>query len=103
MRYVVVLFVLVAGCATPEQQYAQQAADRAEYQRLLAQRCTSYGFTAGTLEFSNCVMQVDMSARNLLLQQSLQEESMRQERALPLCSSLGPGLRGYMKAQGRCR
>ena len=98
------LFVLPA--------YAQvevEIGSPAYWERVRA-RCGDYGFTPGTVEFKNCVMQLDQNVRqrqidreNMILQQGIQNESVRQQRALPLCSQLGPGMRGYMQAQGRCR
>lgn len=102
MRYAMCLLILV-GCATPEQERARQAAEQAEYQQLVFQRCRSYGFTDATPEFRQCVMQVDMAARQMLQQHTLQEESMRRQRAMPMCSTLPPGTAGYMRSQGRCR
>lgn len=51
------LFVLVAGCATEQTAYQQQ--QRAEqYRERLAAQCSDFGFTPGTPDFSNCMMQL---------------------------------------------
>lgn len=52
MRYLMVL--LLAGCVSVEEQNAQ-------YSMALNRQCLNYGFTQGTREFSNCVMQLDIA------------------------------------------
>ena len=120
---VIALSIALSGCAskTPEERAAFRQARQAEEQRQVAaqreayrqnvySQCRSYGFRDGSAEFNNCVMRVDMSnreqdaaTRQMILQQAIQAEQVRQQRALPLCSSMGPGMAGYMRAEGSCR
>ena len=102
-RYLCVL--LVAGCAEIQPQPSQEEI-LANYLQRLHATCASYGFRDGSPEFQNCLMQVDQATKNrrsatsnTLLQQMLQN----QQQALPLCSSLPPGLAGYRRAEGGCR
>lgn len=113
MRYAIYLCVLLAGCASPErlaalraQEQAQAQAQQEAYNRQVFGQCRAYGFTEGTPDFRNCLMQVDQAnqaqnaqIRAQILQQYLQEQSQ----ARPLCSSLPPGLDGYRRARGECR
>jgi hypothetical protein len=113
MRYIVFALVL-AGCATQEDiaarqrlQAQQEEAGRIAYfQRIVAQ-CRQYGFADESPDMKNCIMQVDQAnkaqLRGVILQQIMQDESARQQRALPLCSQLPPGLAGYSRSKGECR
>ena len=111
MRALIVLsMVLLGGCISVEERERRQQlaaeheqAQRQAYRQRINDRCASYGFRPGTPDFSNCVMQIDQGNRQMIRQQILQEESARQQRAMPYCSELPPGQAGYMRAQGQCR
>ena len=71
----------ISGCATPEQIAAeqrrkaeQQNAARAQMRLAIEGKCRSYGFTAGTTAFSNCLMQMDQQ-----VQAALREARARSE------------------------
>jgi hypothetical protein len=102
--------LVLVGCISPEERERrlqaraeQEEAQRQAYRQGIQNRCASYGFRPGTPDFSNCVMQIDQGNRQMLMQQMLQDESARQQRAMPYCADLPPGQAGYMRAQGRCR
>jgi uncharacterized protein HemX len=61
MRYLIVL--LIAGCATPEQQAYDQRQRQAAYADALTQKCVGYGFKQGEPAMANCRMQLDMAVR----------------------------------------
>ena len=92
-KYLLVL--LLAGCAQQQPQVS--------YRDQVFAQCRSYGHVEGTEQFKQCVMQVDMQNRALINQQALQDESARQYRAMPMCSSLTAFEAGFYRAQGRCR
>lgn len=108
-----VAFTLVGCAATPEQiearrqqEQAQQQAAQAAYRERVFGQCRAYGFTEGSAEFRQCLMQVDMAnqqqnaaTRQIILQQMLQQ----QYQSMPLCSSLPPFTSGYRRAEGTCR
>lgn len=48
----------LAGCQTPEERFAPQAADA----------CAGYGFTPGTVEFAQCQMQIVENKKAMLFQ-----------------------------------
>lgn len=116
MRYLVLLFVL-AGCATPEQIQArrdaeayQQEAQRQAYRDRVYGQCRAYGFSEGTDQFRNCLMQVDQAnqqqnaaTRQMLLQQLIQQQNESNVRAMPYCSMLPPAIAGFRRAQGTCK
>lgn len=95
-RYLFVL--LLAGCATPQ--------ERAQaYRTALENRCSAYGFTAGTPDFARCMMQLDAAARqqnDALLIQSIgnlsQPAPIRGERGSTTTHCTPDGLGGM-----RCR
>ena len=102
MRYLILL--LFAGFA-----HAQEIGSP-EYFSVLHERCGQYGFEKGTTAFSNCVMNLDqivkqrqLDRQNMILQQGIQDEAVRRQRAMPLCSQLPPGSQGFARAQGSCR
>lgn len=118
MRSFVYLVALtLVGCATPEQiearrqqELAQQQAAQAAYRERVFGQCRAYGFTEGTEQFRQCLMQVDMAnqqqnaaTRQMILQQYLQQQNEQEIRAMPYCSSLPPVIAGYRRAQGTCR
>ena len=117
MRYLIVLLMLLlmlSGCASPEQIAARQAQEAAQrvaqqeaYRQQVFGQCRAYGFTEGTPEFRQCLMQVDQAnqaqnaqMRSIILQQMLQQEYQ----SMPSCSSLPPGpLTEWRRGQGTCR
>lgn len=69
---------LCVGCAPPvnrAQSYASAEEARANYTMAIKDRCATYGFTPGTTDFSNCMMQVDANA------QAAQQANIQQQRA----------------------
>lgn len=70
MRRVVLLAtVLLAGCVSPEQQAAQDAAVRQQWLDQQRKNCLDYGFTEGTDAFATC-MQNGINARRQEMQQA---------------------------------
>lgn len=106
MRYLFVL-LFVAGCAIePDEQVVDSSSGQEAIQQRLIAQCRAYGFTEGTPEFSQCLMQIDMARkqRDSQVDQLLMQELIQQERRpLPSCASFPPGLAGYKKAAGECR
>ena len=56
-----------AGCVDPmvqqQQNFAAQEEARANYLLALQDRCSTYGYTRGTTEYANCMMQVDANTQ----------------------------------------
>jgi len=76
-----VLAAALSGCAEYEmQQQAAQAQARQQaqvnYVAGLRNRCAAYGYSPGTPEFSNCMMQVDQA------QQAASQADLQQRRAI---------------------
>ena len=107
---VALVHALSANAQAPTSGGAPGSSPQEEYRQSLIDHCMGYGFKQGTPELGGCVMQLDLANRqrraqreDLLLQQYLQDESAREQRSLPLCSQLAPAMRGYLRAQGKCR
>lgn len=104
---------LLAGCATPEQMAARQAAEaQAQEQRnqaytaALAAQCEAIGYVRGTDPWRSCLLQLHGQAQQQMASDRatlLQEALRRQYQSLPPCSSLPPGTSGYARSQGSCR
>ena len=74
---IIVITILLSGCVTPEER-AQIKLNKEK--ALIADdqnRCLNYGFTTGTSEFSNCMMQLDMARK----EEKALKEVLRCERA----------------------
>lgn len=113
MRYSICLFVLLAGCASPEairaqqeQEAAAQQARQEAYRQQVFGQCRAYGFRDGTPEFRNCLMQVDQANQQQNAQMRaviLQQEMQQQYQQMPLCSSLSYSIAALSASQGTCR
>lgn len=74
---IIVITILLSGCVTPE----ERAQIKLNKEKALIEgdknRCFNYGFTSGTTQFSNCMMQLDLARKE---EQAL-KEVLRCERA----------------------
>lgn len=52
LRFFPIVALALAGCVTPEQQLAEDAA-----------MCSGYGFQTGTTAYASCMMQIDQIRR----------------------------------------
>lgn len=100
-----VLLVVIAGCATQEQIAAQRAAQQRAalqqqemYHAQLVARCASFGFQQGTPGHSDCMLRLHQQ----VMQNAAQQQAVQPVVVPPRCSQLPPGLRGYAAAQGKC-
>ena len=58
MKWIIgLLFVVLAGCVSQEELAMQRYDEEQQYQAQLASQCRSFGFTSGTLEFAQCMLQ----------------------------------------------
>ena len=94
MKKIVILFavLLLYGCVTPEEKAQLQL----EKQKTLIledqNKCLGYGFTQGTDQFSNCMMQLDISRNEeKALKKTLRCEREKQRQA----NKKGPSLSGW--------
>lgn len=101
--------VLLAGCATPEERYRQaqqkaaaEAAAADNYRRGLESRCRGYGFQQNTPQFSQCVMQVDQSARQALAANKAREEQESRCQLAQAQACLSAGRSDCFQAYNNC-
>ena len=94
MKKIVILFavLLLYGCVTPEKKTQLQL----EKQKTLVledqNKCIKYGFSKGTDQFSNCMMQLDISRNEeKALKKALRCEREKQRQA----NKKGPSLSGW--------
>jgi hypothetical protein len=78
MRAILVLVVVLAGCASPEQIRQQQEAQQAQYLAALTGHCNSFGFRSGTTEHSQCMQ----AAHQQEQQRIAYERQMRHNNAM---------------------
>lgn len=85
------LLLVLAGCASQAERQARQEAQRQAYAERLAAQCRAYGFSYGTPEFAQCMMQLDIANqqarqdRQIYYQQMMQSGMgmMNQPRPIP--------------------
>jgi len=77
----VLLFVILSGCASPEQRAARERerqekarAATAQMRTAIENRCRGYGFEKGTAAFSSCVMQIDLLTHRIVAERNRQSE-----------------------------
>lgn len=91
MKKIVILFAFLSlyGCVTPEEK-AQLQLEKEKTLILEDQnKCLGYGFTQGTDQFSNCMMQLDISRNEeKALKKALRCEREKQRQANKKGSSL---------------
>ena len=94
MKKIVILFtvLLLYGCVSPE----EKAQLKLEQQRKIIEadnnKCIGYGFTKGTDQFSNCMMQLDISRKEeAALKKVLRCERAKQRQA----NKKGPSASGW--------
>lgn len=109
MRYSIIVMLMLAGCATPQEmayrqqvQTQQEQEQKAAYREALAQSCDAIGFKRGTDTHAQCILSQHQKRQDHLMQ-AIGMQQQREYRALPPCSSLPPGLAGYARADGSCR
>ena len=88
----ILIISLLSGCITPE----EKAQLKLEQQRKIIEtdnnKCIGYGFTKGTDQFSNCMMQLDISRNEeKALKKALRCEREKQRQA----NKKGPSLSGW--------
>ena len=94
MKKIVILFAVLSlyGCVTPEEK-AQLQLEKEKTLILEDQnKCLGYGFAKGTDQFSNCMMQLDISRNEeKALKKDLRCEREKQRQA----NKKGPSLSGW--------
>ena len=88
----ILIISLLSGCITPE----EKAQLKLEQQRKIIEadnnKCIGYGFTKGTDQFSNCMMQLDISRKEeAALKKVLRCERAKQRQA----NKKGPSTSGW--------
>lgn len=114
---VIVAVCLISGCGigkvdhyAPRNEAAEREAREIAYTRSLAAQCDAIGYQRDTDPWRNCLLQLHQQAQAeraqgnaVLMQEILRRQGQQQYQAMPLCSTLPPGIRGYQQAQGTCR
>jgi hypothetical protein len=84
LKFSVAIFIIfsLAGCADYAKftrEYHQEIATKKA--TALMQRCTGYGFTPGTPDFSRCLMAADSNQRAIDAADDLSNQQLNQRRA----------------------
>jgi hypothetical protein len=95
--------LLLAGCASPQQQSYNQEQMEIAYTQGLARQCESIGYQRNTDPWRQCILQLHAQNQNRATAfgaAAIQGAATRGP--TQSCASLPPGLRGYARAQGSC-
>jgi hypothetical protein len=107
--------ILLSGCGSAErraelarQEALQRETNQAIYMMALGERCDGFGFSRGTQQHSQCMMQLHQqnvansgAAAAAILGGAAAGAASIDRR--PSCASLPAGMAGYQRSTGACR
>jgi hypothetical protein len=64
-------------------------------------RCLSYGFNPGTIEFSNCLMKLDLENGRTVREDNEMERGKRKEKEQIFSNSIGDNIRRKIECNSR--